>query len=64
MLSADFARLAEEAKRMVDCGADWLHMDVMVRGVGGATQAVQESGRGRKSPARRHPRLAAFLQDG
>ena len=30
MLSSDFARLAEEAKRMEECGADWLHMDVMV----------------------------------
>lgn len=29
MLSSDFARLAEEAKRMVDCGADWLHLDLM-----------------------------------
>jgi hypothetical protein len=29
MLSCDFARLAEEAKRMINCGADWLHMDVM-----------------------------------
>lgn len=33
MLSSDFARLAEEAQRMVDAGADWLHMDVMVRGL-------------------------------
>ena len=30
MLSSDFANLAAEAKRMIDCGADWLHMDVMV----------------------------------
>lgn len=29
MLSSDFAELASEAKRMVDLGADWLHMDVM-----------------------------------
>jgi ribulose-phosphate 3-epimerase len=29
MLSADFAKLAEEAKEMMECGADWLHMDVM-----------------------------------
>lgn len=29
ILSSDFARLAEEAKRMKDCGADWLHVDVM-----------------------------------
>ena len=29
MLSSDFANLASEAKRMVDSGADWLHMDVM-----------------------------------
>jgi ribulose-phosphate 3-epimerase len=29
MLSCDFARLADEAKRMINDGADWLHMDVM-----------------------------------
>ncbi|KAK9729329.1 RIBULOSE-phosphate 3-epimerase [Basidiobolus ranarum] len=29
LLSSDFARLAEECQRMVDCGADYLHMDVM-----------------------------------
>eukprot|EP01087_Luapelamoeba_hula_P005485 TRINITY_DN1554_c0_g1_i1.p1 TRINITY_DN1554_c0_g1~~TRINITY_DN1554_c0_g1_i1.p1 ORF type:complete len:242 (+),score=63.80 TRINITY_DN1554_c0_g1_i1:23-727(+) len=29
LLSGDFARLADEAKRMQDAGADWLHMDVM-----------------------------------
>ncbi|XP_073294104.1 ribulose-phosphate 3-epimerase, cytoplasmic isoform [Primulina huaijiensis] len=29
MLSSDFANLASEADRMVRCGADWLHMDIM-----------------------------------
>ncbi|KAG2489747.1 hypothetical protein HYH03_011854 [Edaphochlamys debaryana] len=29
ILSSDFARLADECKRMVDLGADWLHVDVM-----------------------------------
>ncbi|GIL66449.1 hypothetical protein Vafri_19961 [Volvox africanus] len=29
ILSSDFARLADECKRMVDLGADWLHIDVM-----------------------------------
>lgn len=29
MLSSDFANLASEAKHMLDCGADWLHMDIM-----------------------------------
>ncbi|XP_021593603.1 ribulose-phosphate 3-epimerase, cytoplasmic isoform [Manihot esculenta] len=29
MLSSDFANLASEAERMLNCGADWLHMDVM-----------------------------------
>ncbi|MES1916463.1 MAG: hypothetical protein MHM6MM_008277 [Cercozoa sp. M6MM] len=29
ILSSDFARLAEECARMIDCGADWLHVDVM-----------------------------------
>ncbi|KAI9105782.1 Ribulose-phosphate 3-epimerase-like protein [Phlyctochytrium arcticum] len=29
MLSSDFARLADEAKRLVELGADYLHMDVM-----------------------------------
>lgn len=29
LLSADFARLADEVKRVKDGGADWLHVDVM-----------------------------------
>lgn len=29
MLSSDFANLASEAERMINCGADWLHMDIM-----------------------------------
>ncbi|KAB2062722.1 hypothetical protein ES319_A10G171700v1 [Gossypium barbadense] len=29
MLASDFANLASEAKRMLDFGADWLHMDIM-----------------------------------
>ncbi|KAJ4729439.1 Ribulose-phosphate 3-epimerase, partial [Melia azedarach] len=29
MLSSDFANLASEAQRMLNCGADWLHMDIM-----------------------------------
>ncbi|EFN59756.1 hypothetical protein CHLNCDRAFT_48415 [Chlorella variabilis] len=29
LLSCDFGRLAEESKRMVELGADWLHVDVM-----------------------------------
>jgi hypothetical protein len=31
MLSSDFAHLASEAERMLRLGADWLHMDIMVR---------------------------------
>ncbi|XP_065878467.1 ribulose-phosphate 3-epimerase, cytoplasmic isoform isoform X3 [Euphorbia lathyris] len=29
MLSSDFSNLASEAERMLSCGADWLHMDIM-----------------------------------
>lgn len=29
MLSSDFANLASESERMLHCGADWLHMDIM-----------------------------------
>ncbi|KAL7135916.1 hypothetical protein ABFS83_11G130500 [Erythranthe nasuta] len=29
MLSSDFSNLASEAERMLRCGADWLHMDIM-----------------------------------
>jgi ribulose-phosphate 3-epimerase len=30
MLSSDFANLASEAEKMLQFGADWLHMDIMV----------------------------------
>lgn len=30
LLNSDFARLEEEARAMIENGADWLHMDVMV----------------------------------
>lgn len=29
LLSCDFSKLGEESKRMLDLGADWLHVDVM-----------------------------------
>ena len=29
LLAGDFAHLADEARRMMDMGADWLHVDVM-----------------------------------
>jgi len=29
LLSCDFARIGEEVTRVEDCGADWLHVDVM-----------------------------------
>jgi ribulose-phosphate 3-epimerase len=29
ILSADFARLGDEVRRVVDAGADWIHFDVM-----------------------------------
>ena len=29
MLSCDFACMADEARRMTDAGADYLHMDIM-----------------------------------
>lgn len=29
ILSADFARLGEEARQVIDAGADWIHFDVM-----------------------------------
>ncbi len=30
ILSADFAHLANDAKTVLDSGADWLHCDIMV----------------------------------
>ena len=29
ILSADFARLGEDARKALDAGAEWLHFDVM-----------------------------------
>ena len=29
ILSADFSRLGDEIKKVEDCGADWIHLDVM-----------------------------------
>ena len=29
ILAADFSRLAEEIRRTIDAGADWLHLDIM-----------------------------------
>ena len=29
ILSADFARLGEEVRQVIDAGADWIHFDVM-----------------------------------
>lgn len=31
ILSCDFARLEEECEKLISNGADWLHVDVMVR---------------------------------
>lgn len=44
MLSSDFARLAEESRRMVDLGADWLHLDVMVSSKEDACAIRMEAG--------------------
>lgn len=31
ILASDFAKLADECKRVTEAGAEWLHLDVMVR---------------------------------
>jgi hypothetical protein len=60
LLSGDFARLEDEAKRMLAIGADWLHMDVMVRGrVGRVGRGRVRVGRARGFRLRAAPRSAA-----
>jgi hypothetical protein len=52
MLSSDFANLASEAERMVRLGADWLHMDIMVRSTSDqsrSTTSLVPRGRSRAS---------------
>lgn len=31
ILACDFSKLAEECERIIQAGADWLHVDIMVR---------------------------------
>ncbi|KAL8159002.1 hypothetical protein V2J09_000539 [Rumex salicifolius] len=44
MLSSDFANLASEAERMLVCGADWLHMDIMGKELDFKTGCVRTIG--------------------
>jgi len=32
VLASDLGNLNEECKRMIECGADWLHMGTWMRG--------------------------------
>ena len=41
ILSSDFARLADSALPLLSQGADWLHVDVMVRRLNGVKPCVK-----------------------